>query len=349
MFRQRVLTYLGVIIAVSGAVAGHLQTISPTAALWVILIGALATAAGGAVTKFLESNRAVTVTGVLVAVLGVLGQASNLIGNKWAQVAVIVGAAFTAIGKSLFGWTDDAPVIGSGVPTRSAFGLLLIFALGFSSVACNFKKVERPLTSAGYNFQITILAAARTTGAIRELKPGSIQDDKARTLFESLQKTSQIGQGFSQAIDKTVEVNPQSKVALLDEAERYLKQVDSTIALIDSSNTRLRNGLLVVREIAVAFKLSIAAIEITTPTQKVLADVTKAKGIAVTTSGTRDINDTVALVNALGVISADFAADVVAQKGLDVAALRSLRDAKYNAVQSYIAEQLAKIPAPSKL
>lgn len=349
MFRQRILTALGVIIAISGAIAGHLQSISPTAALWVILAGALATAAGGAITKYLESNRAVTVTGVLVAVLGVLGQSSNLIGNKWAQVAVIVGAAFTAIGKSLFGWTDDEPVIGSGLRSGGAISLVLIFGLVFISTACNFKKVERPLTSGGYNFQISILAAARTTGAVREFKPGSIKDDKARALFDSLAKTSQVGQGFSLAIDKTVEVNPQSKVALLDEAERYLKQVDSTIALIDPSNTQLRNGLLVVREIAVAFKLSIAAIEVTTPTEKVLADVTKAKGVAVSTSGSRDINDTVALVNALGVISADFAADVVAQKGLDTASLRSLRDAKYNAVQSFIASELAKLPAPSKL
>lgn len=343
MLRQKLLTYLGAIAAVSAAIADHIDKISHTTALWITLLGAVAMAAGGAISKALESTFAVTVIGVLVATFGVLAQAGNLIGDKWAQIAVIVGAALTAIGKSLFGIGEgDAGATTGGFSPR--FGALLLFCLILPvTQACDWKKAERPLVSAGYNFQITDLATAKVIAAVKTYKPGSISNDTARKYFNALQKTSQIGQGFSIAIDQTVEINPQSKVQLLAEADRYLAQVDATIAVIDPADTRIREWLLVARATASAFKIAIAATQVVTPTAKVIADVSKAKATAVTTAGTRDISDTVNLINALGAISADFSADVLAQKGLDAAALRTQRDIKYQAVQSFISAELAKL------
>lgn len=344
MFRQKILTILGAITAVSAAIADHIDKISHTTALWITLIGAVAMAAGGAILKALESTFAVTVIGVLVATFGVLAQAGSLIGDKWAQIAVIVGAALTAIGKSLFGLDEGDPGPSNGFIGRQATLLLAGFVLmACALTACDWKKAERPLVSAGYNFQITDLATAKVIAAIKTYKPGSISNDTARKYFNALQKTSQIGQGFSLAIDQTTEINPQTKVQLLTEADRYLAQVDATIAVIDPADTKIREWLLVARATASAFKIAIAATQVTTPTAKVIADVSKAKTTAVATAGNRDINDTVNLINALGAISADFSADVLAQKGLDAAALRTQRDVKYQAVQTFISAELAKL------
>lgn len=344
MFRQKLLTYLGAITAVSAAIADHIDKISHTTALWITLLGAVAMAAGGAISKAMESTLTVTVIGVLVAAFGVLAQAGNLIGDKWAQIAVIVGAALTAIGKSLFGIGEgDAGATTGGFSPR--FGALLLFCLILPATqACDWKKSERPLVSAGYNFQITDLATAKVISAVKTYKPGSISSDTARKYFNALQKTSQVGQNFSLAIDRTVEVNPQTKGQLLDEATRYIDQVDAAVAVIDPADVRIRQWFLVARALASSFKLAVSAIEVPTPTAKVIADVSKAKATATANvAGSRDINDTVNLINALGAISADFSADVLAQKGLDAAALRTQRDVKYQAVQTFISAELAKL------
>lgn len=316
--------------------------------------GIIATGIAGLITAFSDGfksfvvSRGWTIAGALLVAGTVIGYIVSpdsaavfgFIGaNKLALVAQI-GVILTTIGEKIQG--GDSGGIGPNPAARFTSLFLAVLLIPAFSSGCDWKKAERPLVSAGYNFQISILAASQTTGAIHLYKPGAITNDSARSLFTALQKTSEIGQGFSQKIDQTIEVNPQTKGQLIAEADRFLGQVDATIALVNPSETKLRNAILVIRELAAAFKISIAAIEVATPTQKVLADVTKAKSTAVT-SGTRDINDTVALINALGIVSADFTANVLAQKGLDAAGLRSQRDVKFQAVQSYLSAELAKL------
>lgn len=107
MTRQKLITILGVIAAVASAILAQVEVISASTGAIVALVGALAAAAGGALTKFIEGTKAVTVIGVLVAVAGVLAGAGDLVGDKYAQYAAILGTALTAIGKSLFGWESE--------------------------------------------------------------------------------------------------------------------------------------------------------------------------------------------------------------------------------------------------
>ncbi len=344
--KQKIVTWLGVISAVASAIAGQVGTLNPKTALYIVLAGSLAAAIGGALAKLVESSVFVTVIGVGVAACGVLAGAGDLIGTGKAAVIAIIGTALTAIGKSLFGWGDnDSP---NGGPTApGGFQWLLTFALlgtALTATACDWGKAERPLVAAGYNFQIGILATAKVTGAVRQFKPGSLSPEKAREFLIALQKTSQVGQSFSQAIDQTIEINPQTKSALLGEADRYLAEVDKTIGVLAPGETEIRSWLLVVRAGASAFKIAIASIEVPTPTAKVKANVANAvkQSERALKTRSRDVNDTVMLIDALGVISADFTADVLAQKGLDAATLRTQRDVKYQAAQSFITEELRK-------
>lgn len=107
MSKQKLVTILGVVAAVASAILAQVEVISVQTGAIIALVGALAAAAGGAITKFFEGTKIVTITGVLIAVAGVLAGAGDLIGAQYAQYAAIFGTALTAIGKSLFGWESS--------------------------------------------------------------------------------------------------------------------------------------------------------------------------------------------------------------------------------------------------
>lgn len=131
MSKQKLITVAGLVAAVAAATAGQIGALDAKAALYVTMIGAVFAAVGGAISKFLEANIYVTLTGVGVAVFGVLMGAGDLIGTKWAQIAGIAGAALTAMGKSLFGWDDDS----SGQSaSRGGVSFLLAGALLFGAM-----------------------------------------------------------------------------------------------------------------------------------------------------------------------------------------------------------------------
>jgi hypothetical protein len=222
--------------------------------------------------------------------------------------------------------------------------LLALFVLGAVALAsaCDWKKAERPLTAAGYNFHIGTLAAVKTAKAVHDCKNAGGETVKYKAFLNAVQRADSVGQAFSLQIDRTVEINPQSKADLLAAADSYLAELDKTIATIDPANVKLREGILIVRSTAVAFKLAISVISVPKPTAKVSADLSETKDKAVKGAAAADANTTVCLIDAIGVISADFAADVLGQKGLDAAALRTQRDVKFNAVQALIAAELAK-------
>jgi hypothetical protein len=208
--------------------------------------------------------------------------------------------------------------------------------------ACDWKKVERPLVAAGYNFHIGTLAAVKTAKAVHDCKNPGGDTAKYRKFLIAIQRADKTGQAFSLQIDRTVEINPQSKADLLASADTYLAELDQVIATFDPANIKGREAVLVIRSLAVAFKLSISIIQVPKPTAAVKADLTASKDKAVKGATAADANNTVCLIDALGVISADFAANVIAQKGMDAAGLRSQRDVKFKDVQDLIAAELNK-------
>lgn len=349
-------TWLSKLILVASiltAIVSPLAGINPKYGIAATLIAGLVNAFADGFVHFVLPKR-VTVAGILLvisAALAYLGSQdpANIFGLLSAHTLAIIaqiGVIAATIGKKLqeSEGGDSGGGTGGFTPSNGLTGRLIVCLLGSSALTsgCHWKKSERPLVSAGYNFQIGILATAKVTAAVRMYKPGSLSPEKAHSFLSSLQKTSQVGQGFSLAIDQTIEINPQTKSQLLGEADRYLAQIDATVAILDPSQTTIREWLLVVRAAASAFKVAIAAIEVPTPTVKVKAAAEKALKQSSKAAGSRDINDTVNLINALGGISADFTADVLAQKGLDAAALRVQRDVKYQAVQAFIATELAR-------
>lgn len=224
---------------------------------------------------------------------------------------------------------------------RSYLVALITFALIGS--ACDFGKAKRPLTAAGYNFQVGILHTARVIVAVNFYAPDTLSNQTKQDVLTALKNTSEIGQDFARQIDQTVEINPQTKAQLLAEADRYLGQVDATIAKLSPNETRVRGWLLIIRSTASAFRLAIATADEKTTPKQLQAKLNEAAGNAQKAMARRSPADTANLITALGNIASDFTADIAAQKGADALLLRELRDKKFNAVQEYIASQLQNV------
>lgn len=107
---QKVISVLGVVSAVTFAVAAQFNIINPRIGMWLVLFGTAASAATGALTKYGSTNIYVTVGGVVVAVASVVAGAADILPQHVTLIASIVGTAIAAAGKSLFGIEADKEV-----------------------------------------------------------------------------------------------------------------------------------------------------------------------------------------------------------------------------------------------
>ena len=104
---EKIISILGVASSVLFATAPQFTALQPKTAAWLTLLGTVATAASGALAKFGASNIYITITGVCIAILSVLGGASDLIPENLTFILTVAGTAIAAFGKSLFGITKD--------------------------------------------------------------------------------------------------------------------------------------------------------------------------------------------------------------------------------------------------
>jgi hypothetical protein len=99
---SKLIAVLGVVTAVAFAVAPQFDALSPQVTPWLMLLGTLAAAVAGALTKFGGKNVYVTIIGVGVAGASVLAGAVDVLPANVVSVAGIVGTALAAMGRSLF-------------------------------------------------------------------------------------------------------------------------------------------------------------------------------------------------------------------------------------------------------
>lgn len=139
---QKVISILGVISSMLFAVAPQFSSLQPKTAAWLILVGTVATSASGALIKFGNGNIYITVTGVAVAVLGVLAGAGDMIPEQISFAIGVAGTALAALGKSLFGWGDDSSDDDSSIFKGNGLPVILIglLAIGATQTACTSDK-----------------------------------------------------------------------------------------------------------------------------------------------------------------------------------------------------------------
>lgn len=116
---QKIVSWLGLVAAITTAITAQVVTINPRLGAWVMLAGAVAAAAGGALTKYAGAGTLPAALGIVVAVAGVLAMATDVIPTSFAAIIAIVGTAAAAAGKSLFGWETPTVAAKQGFPEDS--------------------------------------------------------------------------------------------------------------------------------------------------------------------------------------------------------------------------------------
>lgn len=135
---QKIVSILGVVASVLFATAPQFSTLQPKTAAWLTLLGTVATAASGAISKFGERNIYITVTGVLIAVLSVVANAGELIPANITFILTVAGTAIAAFGKSLFNIGTDPNSDGDDQPKYTNYMIpVLLLGLAGSTAACD--------------------------------------------------------------------------------------------------------------------------------------------------------------------------------------------------------------------
>jgi hypothetical protein len=212
-----------------------------------------------------------------------------------------------------------------------AFALTaLLIAASVSQTACEWGKVSRPLTAIGYNVQTALLAAGRTVRALAECKGGQVDGQ-----IQAIKRVSVVTEQWSKKIDETIEINPQTKVELLGLTDSVVAEIGKTFALLKPDDTQLQQRLLVARAAISAARVTIAAIDVSQPQtpRSVKVNMEEATKQAAK-AGAKNAEQNICVIDKLGVIASEFTGDILAQKGLDVAALKTLRIQQHDFIQA---------------
>lgn len=212
------------------------------------------------------------------------------------------------------------------------FALIALLTLGsLSQTACDWGKASRPLTAVGYNVQTALLAAGKVVKEIAGCKAVPVNGQQ----LNSIKRTSQLVEQWSKKIDETVEINPQTKVELINLTDGLIAEVGKTFALLKPGDVQLQERLLVVRALVSAAKISIAALDTVKPVapRAVKVKVDEA-GKQATKAAAKNAEQNICIINKMGDIASQFAGDVLVQKGLDAAALKTLRVQQFDSVQA---------------
>ena len=136
---QKLISILGVVSAVTFAVAPQFSSIQPKTAAWLALIGTAVSAASGALLKFGEDNKVITAIGIAVAVSTVLAGSADLLPSNVVFILTVAGTALSAVGKSLFNFSGDDD--GDNVRNIKTYSVvLLISILAGTQTACEKDK-----------------------------------------------------------------------------------------------------------------------------------------------------------------------------------------------------------------
>lgn len=218
---------------------------------------------------------------------------------------------------------------------RKTIHILLAVAITLNAVllsaACDWGKAARPLTAIGYNVQTGLLAAGRV---VKEIAGCKGQATNAGQL-NAIKQTSRIVEQWSKKIDETIEINPQTKVELINLTDDVLAEIGKTFALLNPGDVQLQERLLVVRALVASAKITIAALDVTTPKapRSINVNVEEASKQA-TKANARNAEQNICIIDKMGVIASQFTGDILVQKGLDAAALKNLRGQQFDSMQA---------------
>lgn len=348
---MQIISVLGLLATIATAITAQVTAINPKFGAWVMLAGALAAAAGGALSKYLSAGPVATALGVIVAVSGVLAMATGVIPAGYAQIIAVIGTAAAAAGKSLFGWTGDGD---GGTPSgTSGYGgssmlaiLVLVATLPLMAVKCSKPAdAERSIVAGTYDAQLAIDASAKTSTAFNAR--GRLSLAKHKVILTKLRGVSTAFNEFGAEIEQWPTIDTSSKPLLLDAASRLIAKVgeianDGDLVALDAeTQSQVRRGVFIAVTLANGIKVAIAGAPTGAKTKTIQIDEGTARGVYA--RSTKDFTDQDALLTQdIVTIWSDFLVKIKTQKGQPVETLRAWRDQLYADLKTFFAAQLAR-------
>lgn len=233
----------------------------------------------------------------------------------------------------------------------AALGMALILALSTALTGCDWGQVDRRVTVAGYTLHLSTEAAALTAQAFKNRNRLAPEDFKR--LIVRLGELTEAAQRVNVELDKTATVGPSNVQGALDAVKNFVAVADGILA--DQLIVRLDIATLgavranLAAAVVVASGIQTALITLQKPTPienlKVGKETAARAGRTAAEAGktvSRDFTaeDAILAANVLN-IGARFAAQLRLVSGADVAFVKAQRDAKYEALKKFFAEQLA--------
>jgi hypothetical protein len=207
--RQRVVSWLGIVVAVCSAMATSAGQLKPTAGLVLTLLATLAAAVGKAL-RDTAGNELLTIIAVIIAIANSLSGFTHLFSADLLTWMGIITAGLAAMGKSLFGVTfggDDQNNSGGSMKTLLAL-LITVLLLG-GGAACAKKRdgetanETRARKSAVYTAQsytglVGWSDATEILARAKQLNPQSVKasyalNEKVRLIADQVSSTVQAG------------------------------------------------------------------------------------------------------------------------------------------------------------
>ena len=218
--------------------------------------------------------------------------------------------------------------------------LLMVSAL----TGCDWGKVDRRVTVAGFTLHLSTEAAALTAQAFKNR--GRLNPDDYKTLLGKLVSLTEAAQRVNIQFDQTTQMGPTNVDGALKAVKEFIAVADGilsdqlVIRLDVSTLGQIRANLAAAVVVASGIQTALVTLQKPLPVSDLKINQATAERAFKTGSRSFTAEDAILAADILN-IGARFAAQLRLVSGADAAFVKAQRDAKYESLKKFYADQLA--------
>ena len=232
----------------------------------------------------------------------------------------------------------------------TAVFLATLLVLSTALTGCDWAKTDRRVAVAGFTLHLTTETAALTAQAFKNRNRLSENDYKTLLngdgtgRFVGLAGLTEAAQQVNLEFDKLAEIGPQTATGALDAVRNFIAVADSLLAnqlvvRLDAQTLgQIRTQLAAAVLVASGIQTALITLQKPLPVDKLTVDKATAQRAFQTGSRGFTADDAILAADILN-IGARFISQLNLVRGADAAFVKSQRDAKYEALKRFYAEQ----------
>jgi hypothetical protein len=210
--------------------------------------------------------------------------------------------------------------------------------------ACSWGDVDRRVTVAGYSLHLSIEATALTAQAFKNRN--RLNPDDYKALLAKLSGLTEAAQRVNIQFDQLAQVGPANVQGALDATKEFIKVADGILAdqlvvrLDVSTLGQIRTQLATAVVVATGIQTALITLAKPVPVENLKVGKDTAARAFRTASRGFTAEDAILVSDVIN-IGARFAAQLRLVNGTDAAFIKGQRDAKYESLKKFYAEQMA--------